>query len=55
MMPRDVVRERHAWIALTAVLATSLAWMTLVCGVVLAAVPARHGSPFAGAPARAQP
>ena len=32
----DVVRERHAWIAVTAVLATSLAWLATVDLLLLA-------------------
>jgi hypothetical protein len=36
----DVVRERHAWIAVTAVLATSLAWLATVDVVLLASTQA---------------
>ena len=36
MTKADVVRERHVWIAVTAVLATSLAWLATVDLVVLA-------------------
>jgi hypothetical protein len=32
----DIVRERHVWIAVTAVLATSLAWLATLSLVLLA-------------------
>ena len=36
MTNADIVRERHVWIAVTAVLATSLAWLATASLVLLA-------------------
>ena len=38
----ETVRERHVWIAVTAVLATSLAWLTVVSLAVATGACTRH-------------
>jgi hypothetical protein len=42
MTSTEIVRERHVWIAVTAVLATSLAWLTVVSLAVATGACTRH-------------
>ena len=42
MTKADVVRERHVWVAVTAVLATSLAWLAIVSLALVAGAWADH-------------
>lgn len=52
MTREQLARERHVWIAVTAVLATSLAWLTVVSLALAAGAWTRH-SPEAWAVLRA--